>query len=286
MVVNWPTRSQSLVLGIAGSIATGAWCLLQANPMFGLLACAVLVIPGGYIALFHSDRYIAFTCALAVLVGGLEATRLFLNGQAVIAVTGGIIVLELNIGVPLAFLLVVRALMADLMQADTDPLTGLLNRRAFTHAAVRRVQTATEDASLTVAVVDLDRFKAVNDSFGHAGGDAALVAVASALRSVSGDTALLCRMGGEEFVVADVTTGTTSVEAPTHWGRRMRDAVAAIEFPVTASVGIATTAVGDVRAATAEQVLQHMVAEADEAMYCAKRRGGNQAYHAGQNANN
>jgi diguanylate cyclase (GGDEF)-like protein len=276
----WPTQRQSIILGVAGSIATAAWCLLQADPTFGLLACTVLVIPGGYIAVFHSARYMLITCTLAVIVGAVEAARLVLDGQTVVAITGWLLVVELNVAVPVALLIVVRALLADLMQADSDPLTGLLNRRAFTHAAVGRLRATTNSAVLAVAVLDLDRFKAVNDSLGHAGGDAALVAVAGALRRVSGGTALVGRMGGEEFVVADVV----SAQEPTGWGERLRDAVAGIEFPVTASVGVATTAVGVAGAHTGEKVLQQAVTRADEAMYCAKRRGGNQAYQCGQNA--
>jgi diguanylate cyclase (GGDEF)-like protein len=274
----WPTQRQSIVLGVAGSIVTAAWCLVQANPMFGLLACTVLVIPGGYIAVFHSARYLWLTSTLAVIVGAVEATRLALDHQVVTAITGCLLVVELNVAVPLAMLIVVRALMADLAQADSDPLTGLLNRRAFTRAAVARLQAATNNAQLAVAVIDLDRFKAVNDSFGHAGGDAALVAVAGALRSALGETALLGRMGGEEFVIADVVRAV-SAEVPTEWGQRLRDAVAEIEFPVTASVGVATSPVRHVDAGSAEAVLQQVVTQADEAMYYAKRRGGNQSHH-------
>jgi diguanylate cyclase len=274
----WPARRQSIVLGLAGSVATAAWCLLQANPIFGLLACTVLLIPGGYLAVFHAARYMLVTCTLAAIVGAVEATRLSLAGDVVLAVTGYLLVIELNVAVPAAVLIVVRALIADLMQADRDPLTGLLNRRAFTHAAVGRLHARKHlKALVAVAVVDLDRFKAVNDSHGHAVGDAALVAVANALCAASGENALVGRMGGEEFVVADVV----STETATGWAQRLRDAVAEIEYPVTASVGIATTSTDTVSTDTAEELLQRLVACADEAMYHAKRRGGNQACHYG-----
>jgi diguanylate cyclase (GGDEF)-like protein len=273
----WPARRHSIVLGLAGSVATAAWCLLQANPIFGLLACTVLVIPGGYVAVFHAGRYMLVTCTLAAIVGAVEATRLSLAGDVVLAVTGCLLVIELNVAVPAAVLIVVRALIADLMQADRDPLTGLLNRRAFTHAAVGRLQVRNHDALVAVAVVDLDRFKAVNDSLGHAVGDAALVAVANALCTASGENALVGRMGGEEFVVADVV----SAETPSGWAQRFRDAVADIDYPVTASVGIATASTDTVSTDTAEVVLHRLVACADEAMYHAKRRGGNQACHYG-----
>jgi diguanylate cyclase len=179
--------------------------------------------------------------------------------------------------VPFAIQVVVRALGVDLLRTDRDPLTGLLNRRACERAILGRILASADHAYLAVAMVDLDRFKELNDTHGHAAGDAALVAVAHALTAVSNDTALIGRVGGEEFLVAD----TVHTERPPGWGRRLCDAVAATAAPVTASVGIATLALAGVGNNDAENAYRQVVAHADTAMYEAKRRGGNHARHHG-----
>jgi diguanylate cyclase (GGDEF)-like protein len=87
-------------------------------------------------------------------------------------------------------------------EAETDSLTGLPNRRAF-EAALQKEQTrAYRDEGVVVFLaVDLDRFKEVNDTLGHAKGDKVLCAVANALHEVSRVYDLICRLGGDEFVL-------------------------------------------------------------------------------------
>jgi GGDEF domain-containing protein len=128
---------------------------------------------------------------------------------------------------------------------------------------------------LAVAMVDLDRFKELNDRHGHAAGDAALVAVARALSGVCKDTALVGRIGGEEFLIADLVR----TERPPGWGHQFCEAVAAITPPLTASVGTAALALRSVRFDVADEAFRQLVAHADDAMYQAKRCGGNQARH-------
>ncbi len=88
-------------------------------------------------------------------------------------------------------------------RAERDPLTGLLNRRAFTDAvAVRLVDHHPEHTHLAVMMLDLDDFKRVNDTHGHSAGDRLLQVVAGLLRDHSPAEAIICRAGGEEFLVA------------------------------------------------------------------------------------
>lgn len=132
-----------------------------------------------------------------------------------------------------------------------------------------------------VAVVDLDRFKGVNDAFGHAVGDEVLVRTAGRLDSVVDGRALVARVGGEEFVVVD------NVE-PSHChalAERLRLALAgpADHVRVTASVGFAAVPLsrfaGVVEPA---EVLAELIVRADEAMFMAKRAGGDSAARAAQ----
>src|ERR1041385_6086188 len=89
------------------------------------------------------------------------------------------------------------------LQASTDPLTGLMNRRAFLHAMQAEMARCTRyDYPLSVALLDVDHFKQINDRHGHAAGDDVLVKVGAMLRDALRKTDLGVRWGGEEFVVA------------------------------------------------------------------------------------
>jgi diguanylate cyclase (GGDEF)-like protein len=83
-------------------------------------------------------------------------------------------------------------------QAFADPLTGLANRRAFDDALAAAGRLG---GPLAVVTIDLDHFKGINDSYGHAGGDAALQVVAAAMREVADEADVVARFGGDEFVM-------------------------------------------------------------------------------------
>ena len=161
--------------------------------------------------------------------------------------------------------------LADLALASRrDPLTGLPNRRAFDEELAREVaRAARTGAPLAVAVLDVDRFKAVNDGHGHAVGDAVLRAVAARARAVVRAGDLAARTGGEEFGLllpgADLAGAVELAE-------RVRAALAArpVEaagraLVVTASLGCAALGPGESPEA--------LVARADARMYEAKRAG-------------
>jgi diguanylate cyclase len=271
----WPTRRQSIFFAMTGSVSIGAGCLSQTHPIIGLMSCSALAVPGGYIAFFHTARYMALNFGIAGTVAAVQAVRLAATGEATLAVSGYFLVLELNVAVPFAIHVVVRALGVDLLRMDRDPLTGLMNRRACERAVLGRILAGADSMFLAVAMVDLDRFKAINDSQGHAAGDLALVATAQALTAVCKETALVGRVGGEEFLIADIVT----TERPPGWGQRLCEAVAAVTPSLTASVGTATLALCSIGCDDADQAFRRLVAHADSAMYEAKRCGGNQSRH-------
>jgi len=94
--------------------------------------------------------------------------------------------------------------------ARTDPLTGLMNRRAFEEQAIREIAKARRNGTeLVLAMADIDHFKALNDAFGHAAGDEVLRQLAARLRSGLRESDLVCRWGGEEFVclLVDASVG-------------------------------------------------------------------------------
>jgi diguanylate cyclase (GGDEF)-like protein/PAS domain S-box-containing protein len=153
-------------------------------------------------------------------------------------------------------------------EATTDPLTGLLNRSAFmTH--VQRALARASDAGVGLLFVDLDRFKAVNDTCGHDVGDEVLIQVARAIERVTRAGDIVARLGGDEFVVLCNGVDSNTIETV---GARVVDAVCApiaVEnhlVQVGASVGGAL--------ATAMDEVTALVRRADRAAYQAKRQGG------------
>jgi diguanylate cyclase (GGDEF)-like protein len=146
-------------------------------------------------------------------------------------------------------------------QARHDNLTGLLGHRAFHESLEAELETP----AFTLASIDIDDFKLVNDRFGHPVGDEALQLVATALRAAVREQDSVFRVGGEEFAV--LLPGLTPADALSV-ADRLRGAVAAVEFPVPlrVSVGLAGWP-SDAR--DRDQLL----ARADEALYAAKRSG-------------
>lgn len=164
--------------------------------------------------------------------------------------------------------------------AMTDPLTELANRRgleAFIETLQERFPGATRLGWLHI---DLDRFKAINDRYGHAAGDALLCDIADVLREVAGQTDLAARLGGDEFAVIlgpdragsgiTVAAAKARAEAIVEACRAKMHARAGA-FNVGACVGIATGPLSEVR---------QIAIDADDALYAAKRAGRDRAVRA------
>jgi diguanylate cyclase (GGDEF)-like protein len=159
--------------------------------------------------------------------------------------------------------------------ALTDGLTGVANRRAFDDALTREVALAGRtDAPLAVIILDLDKFKSLNDTYGHLAGDDVLRGVGAALRQCTRQGDLIARYGGEEFVL--LLPGATADDAVVT-ARRVREVLRGVDGPrtITASLGIA----GLPAHGTAGPEL---LAAADAALYEAKEGGRDQARVAGR----
>jgi diguanylate cyclase (GGDEF)-like protein len=150
--------------------------------------------------------------------------------------------------------------------ASTDPLTGIPNRRAFLERLGAAVEAAAWGHQTVVCLVDLDGFKGVNDSAGHAAGDAMLKAVSSALGTVVRETDTVARFGGDEFAVLADVSATFSGEM---LAERLRHVVSVVgsRAGVTASIGLAEVEAGD--------DVEDLMYRADAAMYRSKSAGGN-----------
>jgi diguanylate cyclase (GGDEF)-like protein len=161
-----------------------------------------------------------------------------------------------------------KGLNAQRHLARTDGLTGLHGRREFEDRLKHDLALAQRRKSaLTLAYVDLDDFKAVNDTHGHAGGDRVLRAIGRALGGSVREADTAARIGGDEFaLIFPDTDGHAARQAISKLTRELHEALEAISWGVTCSIGVVTFV--DLPISP-----EHAVAVADELMYQVKRKG-------------
>ena len=153
-------------------------------------------------------------------------------------------------------------------EARIDALTGLANRRALEEILAAEISRAQRFAhQLAVVLLDLDRFKEINDSFGHAAGDVMLRAVSRLLTSLARQGDTVARWGGEEFVVVLPETDLAGAQRFAERLRRTIEAHAVGEMKTSASCGVATM--------LPEDSVEELLGAADQALYQAKSNGRN-----------
>lgn len=176
---------------VMGSLST-AYCLSSAR-LAAVLNLSIGLFPICAILLLSRDR-MQFAGGVSILVAGLFLLRMIVQRHA-----------------QLVDLLMLKKQMRD--QANTDPLTGLLNRRALNDRLAHEISTRTGDHDFAFALLDLDGFKPVNDTYGHAVGDMLLCSVADRLREQCGEAAIVARLGGDEFAILVPHSSTLNVES-------------------------------------------------------------------------
>lgn len=272
----WPTRWQSESTALAGALFVAVWSVIQPSAGVSALACAALAVTGGYFAFFHSPRSLLLNAAIAVTAAAFAASRLAEESDVATAFAAFWILWFLNLSVPVAIRGMSQAMGMYAIRAETDGLTGLLNRRSFSHALQRMLTEPSGHATqLAVILADIDDFKRINDTYGHAEGDRVIRAVADLLRRHCPAPAAICRAGGEEFLVA-LTTPASAVPL----AEALCAAIAGLPDGVTASVGVASVHLGSPDNPDGDAMVAQLFADADTAMYAAKRSGGNTVRHA------
>jgi len=239
-------KSAQLRLSFANALAIGASVALVGSMGFRAIAC-VLRIPD------YAPKTSSAIGVVVVYIVPLAGTLLF--------------------SVALLLLYFERLVEAKHHLATHDELTGLHNRRAIIQAGEREIGLAMRSHSpVTVAYIDVDHFKQINDKFGHENGDSVLVELAHVLKNACRDTDILGRYGGEEF--CGIFPGTDEAKLD-NLGERLLQAVRAHKFKagveVTISIGFTVLRSPDVRRSWSS--LMH---DADAALFHAKECGRDQ----------
>ena len=275
-LADWPTRRQSALFVITAAACIAAACLLNPDPDSGLTGGAAFIAFAVYVALFHTFWMLSVYLAVAIGVLAYSSYHLAVVTQdPIVAGSKFLLMVTALLAASLCQYAFLRLLRADAGRGTSDSLTGLLTRSGFQRAALRLLTSPPDKRTrgndvFAMFVIDLDQFKTVNDTKGHAEGDRALVAVADALGGAVRPSAAVGRVGGEEFAVADVAP-RSEVEVI---AERLRRAVAATSFGITASVGAAVADPKSLSSKDFQDILSRLMDRADSAMYEAKRDGG------------
>lgn len=256
----------SLMCAIAAaSTAQSAWRHLRAggSPQAGVLCLAFVGV-----AVVLAGR------AGLLFLPAQTAPRLWAETPLAQSLLLGICVLGPAVAT-LSFVLVGADRLLDRLEriASRDSLTGAASRHAFFESAqFHTAEARRRGQSLAVIAIDVDRFKSVNDDFGHAGGDVALRAIVAALREGLREKDLLGRLGGEEFAAL---LPDTDLALASQVAERLRRAVASLDLdfggrrmPLRICAGVASLG-GD------DDGLHAMLMRADRGLYDAKRAGRN-----------
>jgi diguanylate cyclase (GGDEF)-like protein len=261
----------ALALLVVGCVAVGD-ALTGPYVSFTLLYLAPIAFGTWFLSLGAG-----VTVSVVAAVAAVTADLYGRHGTMPTAVLAWNLVVQL--GVFLALTLVLEGLRGRLegeqLLARTDALTQMANRRAFFEAATLELERMRRHGRpMTLAYVDLDDFKFVNDHLGHAAGDALLVLVASTLRGATRAVDSVARLGGDEFgLLLPETDGPTAEALLGRLHATLRQAAARRPWDVGFSVGAATFLSPP---ASADQ----MMARADELMYEAKRNAKGSVRHA------
>ena len=160
--------------------------------------------------------------------------------------------------------------------ASTDPLTETYNRRHFFELGDTELARATRhQRPLSVIMLDVDRFKAINDTYGHSAGDQALIALAQLCKQVGRGSDIIARFGGEEFAICCPDTYSEGARA---LAERLREQVEAMQLEIDGKTIAFTISLGVATAGNEDTSLEGLLKRADKLMYQAKNDGRNLSF--------
>ncbi|WP_370070736.1 GGDEF domain-containing protein [Mycobacterium sp. MAA66] len=273
----WPSRSVSIGFIVSCDIGIAMVSLQDPNWLTGFWGFNAFAQISVYLLFFDGPKVFAVHGAWIVATATAFAARISADAHvgAAVMVARLLAIVVPAVSATMGIQLGIWDLRNDANESLTDPLTGLLNRRGLhLHIGDLLRDNTTMASEVAVMVVDLDRFKQINDNFGHGVGDEVLIRTAQRITAAVRGSALVARTGGEEFVIVDLTDpGRAEFIA-----ERIRYAIAApAAHPATASIGLSCSARADFTTLGGDPTVQldAIIARADSALFDAKRRGGN-----------
>lgn len=263
---SYPPDTYMAIVSLGGLTAIGVAYGLSYHPTAARLPLVFLALPIAAMALLYNDPRFA-GAALSLAVVAILIWRLLSIHHALF-----VDLVRSRFTIAGQQKRAEQARREAIESATTDFLTGLANRRAFVTALDEQIEKARTSGSFAVAIVDLDGFKAINDTFGHGTGDKLLKTVARRLVRASGNDALVARLGGDEFGILFHKLGRRAKAK--HIGE---DLIANVnrpvringrQFPLAACCGFGIFRRGKTRSSS------RMLADADFALYEAKKLSG------------
>ncbi|MDZ7882545.1 MAG: diguanylate cyclase [Mycobacterium sp.] len=270
---DWPTRRQSQSCLILGTALISAVCLLEPNPVLGLLISAAFTVTTSYAMFFHSRTWLVPIWTVQTVTLLVLGWRLMEIDYA-LALAGVVFVALINSFVAFACELVLRIIGSDKPHGEIEPLTGLPNRQSFYDSVATLIgsRSRRDDRYLILIVVNLDSFSLLTAMSGKAGGNKARVAIGQRLRETVRGDAVIGALGEAEYLVADVFT----TPDPTPLAERILGTIKSAPFRLTASLGVISTPLKPLTGQGSHDVLDELVTIGTNAMYEARKAGGNQ----------
>lgn len=272
---SWPSWTESIAF-VAWADVWLALALFFAlrTPIMGTFGCIIFIIIGFYVAAVHSPLVAAVHIGWALAVCTTLAVRSLMDpaNDDWIIINVYLMICAVIFSTVYAFQVLWLRLTEDARHARLDYLTATFNRRGLedeTYRLLREDPAGTQ--ALIALLIDIDAFKRLNDTHGHTAGDGALTSVADRLTAAAGAEAVVARLGGDEFVVLR-RVDTQDIEQV---AERIHSAITSEtdSNPVSASTGVSVYLPTDTD--PPDRIVSLLIAHADNAMYRAKKRGGN-----------
>lgn len=269
---SWPTWRQSVAFVVWADLWLAVTLFFAVRTAFvGTIGCILFIMIGFYAAIVHSPRvaisHIGWALAVCTTLAAMAMSEPVNDDWVVV----NLYLMVAGVVFSTAWILQIvwLRLTDDARNAHRDYLTATLNRRGLQDEAQHLLRSDRTQA-LIALLIDVDSFKNLNDTHGHVAGDDALTAVADRLIAAAGPDAVVARIGGDEFVVLrGVDRGDIEQVAT-----EIHSAVSSDSdpYPVSASTGVSVYLSPETD--LPDRAVNELIEHADNAMYRAKKRGG------------